>query len=773
MLPDDRRPLGVMLIAGLAAFAFGLSGLRCLDVWFHLRTGQLIWETAAIPAVDTLSHTRAGADWITHEWAFELPLWGVWRLAGDRAMVVVQAALAGLTFALLALACVKARASQGATLLAVGLGALIASSRFLARPHMASAVFTGLLLVACLRHRNRPDRLIYGAIPLFALWANVHAGVVQGLFIVGLFAAEEWLDRRAPGPLVGVAGLGALASLVNPHGWEALWYPFFLVRSNDAGLFDIVELRPPDWPSPVHAFAGAVLVSLLVAWRRLSLATRVLALLGVGLGVTRSRASLDLAIYGAPALALAFTEVGSWLPRRVREVAARFPAAPTGLVVFGAFVAFTGYRPNLEVAPGAIPAGAMQFVDQAQLGGQMLNAHLFGGWLVWAHPDRKVYFDGRNEVFVSLFEETRTTPIDALSRRYDLGYAVLDYPTDRDVREVDIPVDINDVLLVDPAWHLVFFDDVARVYALDRPENAVAIANNGYRHIRPGLSDFEYVRRYAVDPVGAAAFAAEAQRAIAASPHAVMPRMHLVELLRLAGNVEDALLEIDAIPLDDPFRVSRMGGLLLQAGRVSEAREALRKAVIALPDNASVWSNLGLAELRLGDLPAAVIASKRAIALDEDLLEARENLVIALERLGSASEASTQKALAASTRERLARSHFDAGRSLLESGYAERASIELERAGALAPGSANTQYLLGVAYNVVGAPALAERHLRRTLALEPAHPYALLELANAQLALGDAAGASATLVTFLGSGPEPKWEAVARKTLALAAGGAP
>jgi Flp pilus assembly protein TadD len=756
----------------VGAFLLGLQGLRCLDVWFHLRTGQLIWESGSVPTADSLSHTRAGADWVTHEWLFELPLWGIWQLGGDAAMVIVQAALAALTFGLLARATQRAGASELGALIGAGAGIFLASSRFLARPHMASAVFTAALLAVCFGTRDRADRRIYLLIPMFLLWANVHAGVVQGLLILGLFAAEEWAQRRSPGPLAKVAAASTVVSLLNPNGWETLWYPFFLIQSNDRGLFDIVELRPPEWPSPAHIYAGVALLAGLVAWRRLTPAIGVLALLGVILGTSRTRASLDLALYGAPVIALAVTTIAERAAASLRIGTRTLPTAAVGLVALGAILGARGYRPDVGVVPWAIPAAAMEFVGGANLGGQMLNAHLFGGWLVWAHPERKVYFDGRNEVFVSLFEETRTTPVDQLATRYDLGYAVLDYPTDREVREVDIAVDLNDVLLADPRWRLVFFDDVARVYALERPENTTTIARFGYRALRPGWSDFEYVRRYAADPAAGAVFESEARRAIEESPEAAMPRMHLVEYLRLSGRVDDALAEISAIAEEDPFRISRLGGLLLQAGRTSDARDALLEASTLLPDNAAVWSNLGLAALRLDDLATATTASKRALELDGDLLEARENLVLVLRKSGDEAGAKEQDNAIRATRLRLAREHFEAGQGLLQQGYAERASVELERAAALTPSSANTRYLLGVAYNVMGAPALAESNLRATLAAAPEHPYALLELANAQIAQNRSSEARISLLAFLDHRPEPKWEAAARAKLA-ALGGAP
>ncbi|MFZ5476199.1 MAG: tetratricopeptide repeat protein, partial [Myxococcota bacterium] len=656
-------------------------------------------------------------------------------------------------------------------------GAHVAATRFFARPHMASAALTALFLLWLFRHRSSPDRRVVWIVPLAAVWANLHSAVVLGLFVVGVFALDEWVRLRRPGLLVPV-GLGAgAAAMLNPHGWTALWYPFFLLRANDGGQFDILELRPPDWPSEVHAYVGVLCVAAALAGRALSLPAVVLAGVGAVLGLTRKRASLDLALFAAPLLSLGLTGAIRLAVRlaRLDGIAARVPVAGAAAAVVAAVLAGLGWRPTLEVVPWAIPAGAMRFVEANGVGGQMFNAHAFGAWLLWAHPDRKVYFDGRNEVFVDLFTETRDTPLATLSERYDLGYALLDYPSDHDVREVEIPVDLHDALIADPAWALVYFDDVARLYVRDRPENRAVLARAAYRWLRPGWTDFAYVARYAADPRRAAAFEVEARRAVAEAPGAVMPRMHLVELLRLTGRVEEALRELDAVPPGDPFALSRRGGLLLAAGRAPDALRALEHAAERLPDNAAVWSNLGLARMRGADLPGAIAAYRRAIELDPELIEARRNLALALERAGDLDGARAARNELAVVSRDLARRHFEGGQKLLAEGYAERAAVELERAVALAPGSANAHYLLGVALNQLGEPARAEAELTATLGLDGAHPYALYELADARMAQGRRIEAVQTLTAFLSTGPEPRWEARAQEKLVAwsAEGGAP
>jgi len=38
------------------------------DLWWHLQAGQDIVTSRAIPQVDIYSFTKAGSEWVTHEW---------------------------------------------------------------------------------------------------------------------------------------------------------------------------------------------------------------------------------------------------------------------------------------------------------------------------------------------------------------------------------------------------------------------------------------------------------------------------------------------------------------------------------------------------------------------------------------------------------------------------------------------------------------------------------------------------------------------------------
>src|SRR5581483_9952317 len=68
------HPWAALLLgpALLLVFARQIFALTDPDYWWHVRTGQYIYETGAIPHADFYSFTAAGQPWIAHEWLAEL-----------------------------------------------------------------------------------------------------------------------------------------------------------------------------------------------------------------------------------------------------------------------------------------------------------------------------------------------------------------------------------------------------------------------------------------------------------------------------------------------------------------------------------------------------------------------------------------------------------------------------------------------------------------------------------------------------------------------------
>jgi hypothetical protein len=71
----------------LAAASLSIFTIVNLDMGFHLRAGELIWETARIPTQDIFSYVAEGRRWVDSQWLFQTVIYGAHTLAGIAGLV--------------------------------------------------------------------------------------------------------------------------------------------------------------------------------------------------------------------------------------------------------------------------------------------------------------------------------------------------------------------------------------------------------------------------------------------------------------------------------------------------------------------------------------------------------------------------------------------------------------------------------------------------------------------------------------------------------------
>jgi hypothetical protein len=98
--PGGKPPLPKLSSAFSQVFsfpvllAFGLAVLAVVsvsnrfndpDLWWHLKVGEVVWNTHAIPRTDTFSFTTNGHAWTAHEWLAQLSIYAAYSLAATPA----------------------------------------------------------------------------------------------------------------------------------------------------------------------------------------------------------------------------------------------------------------------------------------------------------------------------------------------------------------------------------------------------------------------------------------------------------------------------------------------------------------------------------------------------------------------------------------------------------------------------------------------------------------------------------------------------------------
>jgi hypothetical protein len=224
----------------LLVFLVGCVEIDDDDIWWHLRTGQLIAQRREIPRTDWFTYTNPDSPWIDLHWGFQLIAAGLWAVGGAPALVLTKSLLGTATFAL-CLACRGPRQPWRQVVACWLPSILIFSGRNQVRPEMFSFLFLAAVLAVLFHQRRRP--WLVWLLPLIqAIWINLHALFILGLIVWFCFladAAARRLIARGDDPKpnaadfrrwAGVTVLSLAAALANPYGLEGALFPFTLLK---------------------------------------------------------------------------------------------------------------------------------------------------------------------------------------------------------------------------------------------------------------------------------------------------------------------------------------------------------------------------------------------------------------------------------------------------------------------------------------------------------------------------------------------------------------
>lgn len=373
------------------------------DLWGHLTFGRDVLQARSITTIDPYSFTQ-DVPWINHEWLSEAVFAMAYRVSGVAGLILLKTAILSLALVLAwsALASIARTATRWWLFALLPFAIAPAATTF--RPQL----WTLLALAFLVRLLSGRSRLIW-AVPLFAVWANLHGGWVVGVGIMSAWLAGRLLDGAAPRELVRPAVIllaSVAATLVNPYGF-GLWS---LLAGTVRMTREITEWRPL-WQQadPSHAVlwltvAAVVATAVVTRWRQIRWASMVPA---AGLGI----AALWVDRLG-PLFALASLPVwcDAWSERvatpHSHTIAA--PAAPFWVVDAAALVATWVIVAGMAVR--CLPASG-SWVPDFQAGsafnasaatGRVVLPFDWGQYAIWHWgPRMRVSMDGRRETVYS------------------------------------------------------------------------------------------------------------------------------------------------------------------------------------------------------------------------------------------------------------------------------------------------------------------------------------------------------------------------------------
>jgi len=516
----------LLFIALLGSLCFTTLSVRLLGdagIGWHIRTGQLILATLAIPHADPFSSTMAGQPWFAWEWLYDLMVGWLDKVAGLNGVVFFTASVIALTFSWTLRLLLRRGTNFPVALALVLLAASAAMIHFFARPHVVSWLFTVLWFSILDSYERNGDssstvRDQYGLWllpPLMVLWVNTHGGFLLGLVLLGIYwlsAIWQWFTlkedrfedvlqkiragKRARNlALVGV--ISTLVTLANPYGWK-LHIHIYHYLSNGFLMDHIDEFQSPNFHGIAQkCFAVLLLLSLIaLATKRRSageirLSAPLVTLFATYSGLYASRniplSSLLMILVMGPWLSdgahSLFERFSKWRMMPQGASAATFLQRMQRIdlslhghlwclaaIVLTCWIAFHGGK--LGTAPlmdahfdsKRFPTGAVNYLEAHQLQGPVFAPDYWGGYFIYRlYPQIKLSIDDRHDLYGEAFLKSYLKLMHAEPGWQDF---LEQYP----VRYVVVPVESApaNLLAESRGWQRVYGDNVAVIFANTR-----------------------------------------------------------------------------------------------------------------------------------------------------------------------------------------------------------------------------------------------------------------------------------------------------------------
>jgi len=549
--PWFRTDVALAVALGVVVGLFACYKLVNMDIWWHLKTGQVIWEQKSPPFADPFmtGFQQTGTLYVDLHWLFQLLVFGIHSLTGVPGLVWMKMAVA-VAAVMIATRLVHGPARPVVAYWCWMPALYLVQLRMIVRPELFTLLYVAVFLVV-LEHARRRPRLVWLLPAVQVVWVNT-----QGLFILGpVLMAMWWVDhaarqrlglahadklpKREQRPLVKrmavVSGAVVAACLISPYHVHGLLFPLELagkvsgsLQLDEAAYSKTISEFRTLWSHGWGDFScmlgvGLVVlcvVSFVLNRGRLSVfrllaaaafavlgfqAIRNVSLLGLVVGAVTA-ANLAEFAHDAPRQWKRLKRLPRWWPIAVRAGLVAVMLFSTYVLATDRFYAWRGdpRRFGIGTTPLLYATEAARFIGREGLPKRVL-AVSFGQAAVVIHelaPPYQVFMDGRLELnsreqFKAYMDVTQ-----AIADDWRRGPALLDRLGIQVVLVWHEQIDCEVGLMAHPAWTCVWYDPVASVFLHHQPEHASLLHGYG-----PDEYDKDYLaaKHYAEPPLPAEA----------------------------------------------------------------------------------------------------------------------------------------------------------------------------------------------------------------------------------------------------------------------------
>lgn len=467
------------------------------DFYWHLKTGQWIWQNKSLPHMDLfgvppLPAPSPRTEFIfTSYWLLQLILNAFYSLSGMSGIILFRWIIAGVSL-LICTRWTNLRDSNVTAVIAIGTIQLL-ELYFIERPQFVSFVCFGALLVILFRFFEQHDsRSLWSTlVPLSLLmlaWANMHGGFLigQAILIYSVLAEGIKFSRRSLAPLsprnylmLLISSISALlASFINPNAINLIKYLPIIFNSDyyvnannleELSLFEYYKQIPDYTVFTYIASMVLTFVALLVSKQRKNIT-----LVGIIVGT---------AFMGCQHMRLMPYFIVTAMVFITKYIETEYSTIKDKIALFSMLAVTTVYCVSDEfpriiesakygwVPVYQYPVKAADFIKINNVSGNIYTTMYWGGYMIWrVGPENKIFYDGRT-LSVQRAWEYNNSRIIALNRRpywkglfnvYNIRVAVL--PIYEDDGSPNL---LTQSIYSDKEWAMVFADEHVVVFVKD------------------------------------------------------------------------------------------------------------------------------------------------------------------------------------------------------------------------------------------------------------------------------------------------------------------
>lgn len=472
------------------------SRFNDVDLWWHLKTGQIVWTTHTIPTTDLFSYTTHHHAWVPHEWLSQVLIYGAYKLGGYSGLMLWLCIFTTVLLLAGYLLCSLYSGSSKVGFVGATVIWFCSTVGFSIRPQLIGYLL--LLVEMLLLHlgRTRNPRWFFGLPLLFAVWVNCHGSFFFGFCVLGLFlfcsffhfrmgslVSLRW-DPRSRRSLMWSMVLSGAALFLNPLGIRQVLYPLNVMLHQPIVLSQVQEWLPLPF-NDLRGFGfltilGSIFFVLILRHSELFLDELLLLAVSADLAIKHQRMIFVFGILAAPVLARLLTPL--WDSYHADQDRPWLNAGMIALSVLVMIWAFPSHRNLVQQVDRGNPVGAVEFIKTHHLQGNMLNDLNYGGYLIWAAPQHPVFVDTRNDVYewTGVLDEfakwaTLQSNPNTLLDRYGIDFCLLD-------RESPMA----HVLPLMQGWKTIYSDDRSVIFERVSAIDARAVSDDrGANRTRP------------------------------------------------------------------------------------------------------------------------------------------------------------------------------------------------------------------------------------------------------------------------------------------------